>query len=172
MNISNIIKKRYLILLIFPLILLSGCGTTFVSAVTTTTQQAPTTVQVRRVNLIPGNHYLPFSPRTITDQQVVQRLYNAMQALPHWDLSGPVSCPNDAGLEYQLDFFQEHTFIQEVVFDPEGCSTVRIGKNDVRVPDKSFTQLFVQTLGISETELAPLPLFSCTPHSPCPSPTP
>jgi hypothetical protein len=38
--------------------------------------------------------------------------------------------------------------------------------------DGAFIQLLAQTIGISETELAPAPLFSCTPHSPCLSPTP
>lgn len=158
--------QRSLILVIATLVLLSGCGTAFVS--TSTAAETPTTVQVHRINLIPQNHYPAFSPRTISDQQAVQRLYNAIQVLPHWNTTAPVFCPMDAGLKYQLDFSQGHTAIQEAFFDPEGCPTVRIGKNDVRVPDNAFTQLFAQTLGISETELTPQPLFSCTPHNSCP----
>ncbi len=165
--------KQRIILLIIPLILLSGCG-----AVLTTAGAAggePTILQVRRVNLVSGTHHPPFSPHTIIDQRAVQRLYNAAQALPHFTIPEPpgwMSCPHDSGLEYQLDFFQKHTLMQEVIFYPGGCSLLRLGEKDVRVYTKSFVQLFVQTIGISEAELFPQPLFSCTPHSPCLSPTP
>ncbi len=169
---EKILKQHCLILVMVPLVLLSGCS--IASASAATTQAVPTTLQVHRVNLISANHYRPFSPRTITNQQEVQRLYNAMQALPHRNTTGsaPQFCPQDAGLEYQLDFFQEHTLIQEAIFDPEGCSSVRIGKTDIRVAGESFAQLFAQTLGISRNELTPRPLCSCTPHSSCSSSAP
>ena len=87
----------------------------------------PTTLQVQRINHLPGNCYLPFSPRTITDQQAVQRLYTAAQALPTLDLSGIHHCPANFDLDYQLDFFRGQTRIQEIVLHPTGCSSVDLG---------------------------------------------
>jgi len=60
--------------------LLSGCGTAHVTPVSA--RGEPTVLQILWVNTIPLNHYLPFSPRTLTDPHAVQRLYDAAQAFP------------------------------------------------------------------------------------------
>lgn len=172
----NGLKKQWLIWLILPVILLSGCGSILVSAAST--GEEPTMLQVQRVNSVnaeTGNHYPPFASRTITNQQVVQRLYNVMQALPPFTISNPpgwLSCPHGTDVTYQLDFLHEHSLIREVMYSLSGCPTLRIGKNDVRTPDKSFAQLLAQAVGVSVNDLAPAPLFSCNIHSPCLSPTP
>jgi hypothetical protein len=119
-------------------------------------EEHPTTLQVQRINHLPGNRYLPFSPRTITDQQAVQRLYNAAQALPPLDLSGIYSCPSDVALDYQLDFFQGQTRIQEIVLHPTGCSSVEFVDNDFRVFTPAFEHLFMQTVGINNLVSGPL----------------
>ena len=62
-------------------------------------------VQVIRVNRIPFNHYLPFPTRTITDPRAVQRLFDAVQALPRLSLPHVINCPVDLGLEFSSDFF-------------------------------------------------------------------
>ena len=62
--------------------------------------------------------------------------------------------------------------MQKVIIYPEGCRQVLIGESDHRVLTEPFFHLFVQTIGITESELVPMPLYSCTPHSPCLSPTP
>jgi hypothetical protein len=116
----------------------------------------PTTLQVQRRNHLPGNRYLPFSPRTITDQQAVQRLYTAAQALPPLDLSGIHHCPANFALDYQLDFFLGQTRIQEIVLHPTGCSSVDFGNNDLRVFTPAFEHLFMQTVGISNLVPGPL----------------
>ncbi len=169
----NGMKKQWLICLILPLILLSGCGLTLTSAANAV--EEPTILQVQRVNTETENHYLPFAPRTITNQQLVQHLYHAMQALPQFstpDSPGSLSCPREIGVQYQLVFLHEHSVMQKAIYDPSGCSRIWIGQNDVRAADKPFAQLFAQTIGIPETDLVPVPLFSCNFRSPCPSPTP
>jgi len=153
--------------LIIALFLLSGCGT----AVSAKGEPTPTVLQVIRVNTIPLNHYLPFSPRTISDPHAVQRLYDAAQALPRLSLPPIINCPLDLGLEYHLIFSQGHTLMQAMIVYPEGCRRLQIGESDLRVLTEPFVHLFLQTIGIAEPELAPLPLYSCTPKSPCPSPT-
>jgi len=163
--------KQRVLLLCSLLVLLSGCGSALVAA--SSAGDEPTSLQVYRVNLIPENAYPPFPPHTITAQQTVQRLYNMVQALPRWNsASGQMSCPVWSGLEYQLDFFQGQTLMQKVIYRPGGCSSILIGKNDVRVPSKLFAQSFVQAMGTPEKELFPTPMFSCNPKSPCSSPTP
>lgn len=155
--------------LIIPLLLLSGCGTAHVTPVAAGGE--PTVMQILRVNTIPLNHYLPFSPRTITDPHTVQRLYGAAHALPRLNLPPVINCPADLGLEYHLIFSQRHTVMQAMVFYPEGCRRLQIGESDLRALTEPFVHLFMQTIGIAEPELAPMPLYSCTPHSPCLSPT-
>lgn len=170
----NILNKRWLILLLISLVLLIGSIMAVVSFART--NEVPNMLQVRRVNLIPPNHYAPFSQRSITDTQSVQRLYNAVQTLPRFTPHSPpipMSCPNDLGLEYVVDFFQDSHLIQEITIDSGGCEFVKIGSKDIRrYSDTQFWQILAQALNLSEKELAPMPLFSCTPHSPCPSPTP
>jgi hypothetical protein len=51
--------------LIIPVFLLSGCGTAHVTTVCA--GEAPTVLHILRVNTIPLNHYLPFSPYTLTN---------------------------------------------------------------------------------------------------------
>lgn len=164
------IMKHRIFLLIVPLVLLSGCGATLFAAGGAT--PLPDTLHVRRVNHAPANYYPSFSPRTITDQQAVQQLYKTIEALPSSSGSGVRMCPNDRGLEYQLDFYQGHTLIQGVIYDPEGCQFLKIGNTDIRIPDESFVQSFAHLLGIRKEDLAPMPLYSCTIKSPCVSPTP
>lgn len=169
----NGMKKQWLICPILLLMLLSGCGTIFVSAASSA--QEPTILQVQRVNTESENHYLPFPSRTITNQQVVQQLYNAMLALPHFTSHNPpgwLSCPRETGVKYHIAFSHGNSLLQEALYDPSGCPTIRIGKNDVRIPDKSFAQLFAQAVGIPENDLVPVPLYSCNIRTPCLSPTP
>ena len=157
--------------LIIALFLLSGCGTAHVAAVSAEGEPTPTVLQVIRVNTIPLNHYLPFSPRTISDPRAVQQLYDAARALPRLSLPPIINCPLDLGLDYHLIFYQGHTLMQAMVFYPEGCRRLKIGESDLRVLTEPFVHLLVQTIGIAEPELAPLPLYSCNPKSPCLSPT-
>src|SRR5579885_817037 len=169
----NGMKKQWLLCLILPLILLSGCSLTLTSA--TNAVEVPTILQVQRVNTETENHYLPFAPRTITNQQTVQHLYNAMEALPQFsspDSPGSLSCPRDTYVKYQLVFLHDHSIIQKALYDPSGCPRIWIGQNDVRATDKSFARLFALTIGIPESDLAPQPLFYCNFRTPCPSPTP
>ena len=152
----NILRFRRFFFLVLPLFLFGGCG--FVQTTTATVLPAgehPTTLQVQRINHLPGNHYPPFSPRTITDQQAVQRLYTAAQALPPLDLTGPINCPVDFALDYQLDFFRGQARIQEIILHPTGCSSVEFGKDDFRAFTPAFEHLFMQTVGINN--LAPDP---------------
>lgn len=166
-------KKQWLISLIFPLILFSGCSSALVAAVSTTDE--PTMLQVQRVNTETENHYAPFSARAITNQQVVQRLWSVMQALPPFVIPNPpgiLFCPNETEVKYQLVFLHDHSILQEALYDPSGCPTLRIGKDDVRIPEKAFQQIFAQVVGIAMNDLVPMPLFSCNIRTPCPSPTP
>ena len=139
--------------LVLPLLLVSGCG--FVQTASAA-GEPPTTLQVQRINHLPGNRYPPFSPRTITDQQAVQRLYAAAQALPPLNRSGIMHCPVDLALDYQLDFSRGQTRMQEIVLHPTGCSSVEFGKNDARKLTPAFEQLFMQTVGISKLVPGPL----------------
>ena len=156
--------------LIIALFLLSGCATAQVTSVPA--RREPTAVQVIRVNGIPLNHYLPFPTHTITDPRAVQRLNDSVQALPRLSFPPVINCPVDLGLEFHLIFSQGNAIMQKVIIYPEGCRHVMIGESDLRVLTDPFFHLFVQTIGITESELVPMPLYSCTPHSPCLSPTP
>jgi len=125
----------------------------------------------------PRAHLPSFSPRAISNQQAVQRLYSTALTLPHFSIPNPpgeILCPYGGGMTYQLDFFQNQSFIQEVLVHPGGCRILEIGKKDLRVYNEAFVHLFVLTMGVSEATLFPAPQLSCTPttHSPCPSSTP
>lgn len=152
-------KQRIVWLIIvslaIPLFLLSGCNTTQVTTVPA--RREPTVIQVIRVNRIPLNHYPPFPPRTIKDSHAVQRLYDAVQALPKLNLPPVIFCPIDRGLEYHLTFSQGNSVMQQVIIYPGGCRRVLIGANDLRVITEPFIHLFVQTVAITEPQLVPIP---------------
>jgi hypothetical protein len=170
--------KRGILFLLILLPLLGGCGAASVAA--GAAAQEPTSLQVSFVNLLPENHYSPFPTRTVVNKQAVQQLYTAALKLPRpkytWMNSryfSSVSCPVDLGLEYHLRFFYQQTLMREMIVYPTGCWSVLVGKNDSRVLTNSFFQLFEQTIGVPKGgELPPAYLYSCTPHSPCLSPTP
>ena len=44
-----------------------------------------------------------------------------------------------------------------MIFYPEGCRRIQIGASDLRVLTEPFVHLFVQTIGIAEAGLAPMP---------------
>lgn len=172
--------KRYILFLLILLPLLGGCG--YASAAASSAVKEPTSLQVSFVNRIPSNHYRPFPARTVVDAQAIQQLYTAALALPHpkYISSGENSqrffwtnCPVDLGLEYHLRFFHQQTLMKEMILYPTGCASLLLGKNDSRTLTASFLQLFEQTIGVPKGgKLPPAYLYSCTPHSPCPSPTP
>ena len=163
--------KRYLMFLLILLPLLGGCG--YISAAASSAVIKPTSLQVSFVNRIPSNHYRPFPTRTVVDAQAVQQLYTAALTLPHPKHVSVMNCPVDLGLEYHLRFFYQQTLMKEMVLYPTGCASLLLGKNDSRTLTASFLQLFEQTIGVPKGDkLPPAYLYSCTPHSPCPSPTP
>lgn len=172
--------KRYIWFLLILLPLLGGCG--YASASASPAVKEPTSLQVSFVNGIPANHYRPFPTRTIVDAQAVQQLYTAALKLPHpkYRLSGEnskhffvVNCPADSGVEYHLRFFDQQKLMKEMILYPTGCATLQLGKDDSRALTASFLQLFEQTIGVPRGgKLPPAYLYSCTPHSPCTSPTP
>lgn len=165
-------KKQWLIALIVLCILSSGCG---VGAATMPSSQKnnPTALNITRINILSSNHYQPFASRTITDLQAVQNLYSAMLLLPHAPSNGQArSCPVDWGLEYRLNFSQESTMLTRAIIDMGGCGIINLGKKDTRTYDEAFLQLLAHTVGVSEATLNARPLYSCTPHSPCLTPTP
>lgn len=136
----NGMKKQWLICLILPLILLSGCSLTLTSAANA--GEEPTILQVQRVTTERQKITICRSPpRTITNQQPVQHLCHAMEALPPFstpDSPGSLSCPREVGVQYHLVFLHEHSVMQKAIYDPSGCSRIWIGQNDVYAADKPF----------------------------------
>ncbi len=113
----HIIFKKRILPFIIPLFLLSGCGSFLL--IGNFVREDPTSLQVHLVNIVPENHYAPTFQRTLTDSQAIQQLYNTMQVLPYQD-AGSIArcCKVDAGLEYQLVFFQGQRVFLKVIYHP------------------------------------------------------
>ncbi|HEY7351098.1 MAG TPA: hypothetical protein VH599_22505 [Ktedonobacterales bacterium] len=141
---------RSLIGLICLLPFLAGCGANLAAAT-----PAPHALTVTRSQWPAGNRFPPFV-KTSDDSAGVNRLYDAIQALPHFQ--GVYACANDDGLAYELTFALPGVPKQPITVAGTGCRGVTLSDSDMRMTNKAFWSLFAQTLGVSEADLFPDPL--------------
>lgn len=127
------------------LLLVAACGQ---SGGATEASNKPTALHVT----LPGSQY-PTSllhpvDKTITDAQVVQRLYTAAISQPVVPKSPSTSCPAELPDDptYHLVFLNGRTVLQTADLEATGCQFLRFGPNDVRSPDPAFLALFQRTL--------------------------
>jgi hypothetical protein len=133
-------------------VLLAGCGQAAIVASPATV----TTVHVVRTSAFPQNHIPPLE-RTITDAAKVQRLYDAMLAMPAFP-PGVIHCSVDSGLAYRLTFKRASGQTIPVVAAPDGCAYGAFGAADRRfAANTQFWELFAATLGIPSAEVWPQP---------------
>ena len=120
----------------------------------TVTAQAVTSLHVIRTSAFPANHIPPFE-RTATDPAKVQRLYNALLALP----TPPpgIFCPIDFGVAYHLTFFNRGVTILQATVKPDGCRSVSLSNGKSRwAYSDTFWTLFADTLGVPESVVYPV----------------
>ena len=115
----------------------------------------PTTLLVTRSSASPANNFPPLN-REVKDAKAVQKLYNAINALPKTTI-GIRYCPIDAGLIYHIHFSSGTTLIEQVDMDTGGCQWIRLSKQNVRQPTQAFLLLFASTIGIPRSTLDPIP---------------
>lgn len=131
------------------LIILTSCSTVSVG------KSSGDALQVTRASDTAGNNFPPFT-QTITDSTKVTDLYRTIQALqvfPHAEYV----CPIDFGLEYHLTFSHSNGSEQQVIIHARGCPYAKIGTSDLRIIRQNFWPVFAQAIGISQSELFPMP---------------
>ena len=78
---------------------------------------------------------------TITGQDIIQKLFDAVYALPAQP--GGQSCPTIVGTLYGLTFSQDGVELMVAIADKSGCGTVT-QDSYVRIADQNFWDLVAQ----------------------------
>ncbi len=144
-------------------ILLTACGvstatnsksTTAHVTSTSTPSLPPTSVTVLRFGgLSSQNHVAPFQ-RTVQDAASVQRLYNAVYALPSPPTN--VTCPQDRVIGYQLSFMRGNMLVLQVLLSG-GCPVAALSNPpDCRRWTHALDTQLAATLEVPESTLVPL----------------
>ena len=136
-------KSTKLLIATFLILFLGACGT---APVNTMVRTEPHALHVTRT-LPPllGNY--PTFKHNITNATEVQRLYDAVLALPTIPLGQRYSCPNDIGVFYYLQFQQKSSTVQTKL-DATGCRFLSIDNTSLRQTDASFSALLAKTIGV------------------------
>lgn len=124
------------------LMLLSGCGS-----------DSYTSLHVLRTSAFPANHIPPFE-RTVNNPAKVQRLLNALAALPAYP-SGIMHCPADFGVVYHLAFQGQAFLYGQASIQAGGCQGMSFNGTSrwthwVAISPR-FWSLFADTLGVPES---------------------
>ncbi|WIG59011.1 MAG: hypothetical protein OJF49_001758 [Ktedonobacterales bacterium] len=117
----------------------------------------PTTVHVVRHENIPQNH-LPPLDMTIRDAAKVGKLATMIRALPRFVFTGPMSCPADFGVEYDMTFTDSHgDAVLSVQANPFGCSGLTINGGDQRRATDAFWAQMSDTISVPLSTLMAIP---------------
>lgn len=161
---TNTLPRRAVFsMLALAMVLLAACGASPAASGTqpatvtiraTTTLLPPTSVTVLRFGgPSDQNRVAPFV-KTLRDTGRVQRLYNAVYALP--PQSTNVTCPSDRFIGYELSFMRGNTGVLQVILGG-GCSYAAISNPpDCRRWTDAFVTQLAATLEVPETTLVPL----------------
>ena len=154
---------------------LAACGQTVVGAARSTATRTPpaayTAVHALRTNVF--GEAPPFD-HTVNDAAKVQRLYQALLALPPWRAVG--GCPIDLGTQFDLTFFAGARPALRSAVKPDGCGSVLIDIRDTRDPrqswDPAFWKTFAATFGVPVSAVQGIKSpFSGGPVAPTPDPS-
>jgi hypothetical protein len=113
---------------------------------------SPDKLNVTRFTTIPGTQLPPFEAN-ITDRTRVQRLYQAIQALPRFPANQVFNCPADKGIKYHLDFFHGNAVILQATLDASGCRALHLSTSDVRQTYDAFFSLLAKEIGVPPARL-------------------
>ena len=117
----------------------------------------PTTVHVVRHENTPQNHLPPLDV-TIRDAAKVGKLATMIRALPPFVFTGPMSCPADFGVEYDMTFTDSHgNAVLSVQANPFGCTGLTINGSDQRRATDAFWAQMSDTLGVPLSTLMAIP---------------
>jgi hypothetical protein len=108
-----------------------------------------TVLTVRRVNQLPQNHLKFVFPATnvVSTPAQVRAVATSLCALPQ--TSGPVACPMNNGVNYQLTFAEGSQKFAAVTAEASGCGIVKgLGKPRRAVPATSLWQHLGLAIGI------------------------
>lgn len=93
--------------------------------------------------------------KTVSNPVVVQRLYQAILALPPAP-TGVQLCPFDTGAEFYLSFYYKNDHILQATVHPGGCRFVSVTGSYSRSTNSSFWSVLANTIGIPESSLTSL----------------
>lgn len=144
-------------ILVLAIVLLAACGVSPAASQTpptatviqaTATPLPPTSVTVLRFGgPADQNRVAPFT-KTAQDAANVQRLYNAVFALPP-NQPRAVGCPIDLFIGYELSFMHGNTLVLEVLMTG-GCPIVKlVGLSGCHTWTSDFTEQIAATLGVT-----------------------
>lgn len=72
-----------------------------------------------------SSNQLPSLHVSVTDHERAQAVYMATLALPAFP-SGTYACPNDSGVQYDLEFFSTTERVMSAAEHPSGCEAVDV----------------------------------------------
>lgn len=116
----------------------------------TVSPTGPTVLHITRSDLSTTNNLGPLD-KTVTDTQVIQKLYQAALALPALSTGQEMNqaCLNDVGVIYHLDFLQGSAEVRKMNLDPGNCKILYLSQTDLRQVNDAFLNLVKQTLQVS-----------------------
>ena len=121
----------------------------------TTSQRTFTALRVTRTSAFPRNGIPPFDATT-DNAASVRQFYQTLLALPA-PPSGPINCPADFGVAYQLTFYAGTVATARATVDAGGCGLVTVGgSTHWWIQSPSFWQEFADTLGVPVADLYPV----------------
>jgi hypothetical protein len=133
-------KLGHLLLLACFTILLVSCNGS-------TTSIQPDRLVVKRID--PLHQSNSEFEKTIDDQKQVLELYNKLKKLPSFP-KGPISCPADNGVQYELTFIQGAKTVSNAMVSATGCQEVTVDKKVYK--GYEFIAVLESVLGLSESE--------------------
>jgi hypothetical protein len=150
---NELMKRSLLILVLFSCCFLVACGGSQFSTRAGSTPiplNEPTVLHITRTNP-PTDNLGPFD-KTVTDVQVVQKLYRAALALPPYPTQASVSqaCLTDPEVIYHLIFLHATTEVQRMNLDPGSCMQLAFSSTDLRQVNNAFLTLFKQAIQVNE----------------------
>ncbi len=133
---NNSTKKLFLPFLCLALLgIISSCNPTKI---------VPVTLSVTRSSPL---RPLPALQVTITNQQAVQKLYQAAYSLPDAS-NGKRTCPEDDGIIYHLSFSQDENTSDDMDIEASGC-LILITSQGLLQENYQFLALVMKTIGVN-----------------------
>ncbi|QHW33827.1 hypothetical protein GZH47_25540 [Paenibacillus rhizovicinus] len=91
--------------------------------------------------------------KSVADKEVVETLYDKILSLPLFP-QGPINCPNDNGVQYELTFTLESQKVSKAVVRATGCQGITMNDKTywaMEPKGNGFIALLMHDIGLSDS---------------------